>query len=43
MIHAPEEFKIEAQAIQCDSDEQWEIGEEFNHHLLTVINKFSYL
>ncbi|CAH0713965.1 unnamed protein product, partial [Brenthis ino] len=35
MIHAPEEFKIEAQAIQCDSDDQWEIGEEFNHHLLT--------
>lgn len=33
---APDEFKIEAQEIQCDSDSQWEIGEEFTNHLLTV-------
>ncbi|XP_034827944.1 glutamate receptor ionotropic, kainate 2-like [Maniola hyperantus] len=32
---APDEFKIEAQSIECGSDAQWEIGEEFNNHLLT--------
>ncbi|XP_072932697.1 glutamate receptor ionotropic, kainate 2-like isoform X2 [Epargyreus clarus] len=32
---APDEFKIEAQKIQCDTESQWELGEEFTNHLLT--------
>ncbi|KAL4716083.1 hypothetical protein ACJJTC_013860 [Scirpophaga incertulas] len=35
MESAPEEFKIEAQEIKCDSEDKWEIGEEFTNHLLT--------
>uniref|UniRef100_A0A2H1W6P8 SFRICE_012305 n=1 Tax=Spodoptera frugiperda TaxID=7108 RepID=A0A2H1W6P8_SPOFR len=33
--NSPEEFKIEAQEISCDSEDQWEVGEEFTNHLLT--------
>lgn len=33
---APEEFKMEAKAIQCGSDDKWEAGQEFINHLLTV-------
>jgi hypothetical protein len=33
---APEEFKVEAQELECNSDSQWEIGEEFINHMLTV-------
>ncbi|CAH2093715.1 unnamed protein product [Euphydryas editha] len=32
---APDEIKIEAQEIECESDTQWEMGEKFTNHLLT--------
>ncbi|XP_031766702.2 glutamate receptor ionotropic, kainate 2-like isoform X1 [Galleria mellonella] len=32
---APEDFTIEAKAIECGSEDIWEIGEEFTNHLLT--------
>lgn len=34
--NAPDDFKIEAQALECGSEDKWEIGEEFINHLLTV-------
>lgn len=33
---APEESKIEAKELNCDSEETWEVGEDFTNHLLTV-------
>lgn len=36
---APDEFEIEAKALECGSEDQWEIGEEFLNHILTVSNK----
>lgn len=36
---APEEFKLEAQEISCDSEDQWEVGEDFTNHLLTVTTR----
>ncbi|XP_041980069.1 glutamate receptor ionotropic, kainate 2-like [Aricia agestis] len=32
---APDEFKIEAPVIECNSDTKWEAGEDFINHLLT--------
>ncbi|XP_063622177.1 glutamate receptor ionotropic, kainate 2-like [Cydia splendana] len=32
---SPEEFKVEAQELECNSESQWEIGEEFINHILT--------
>ncbi|CAK1585391.1 unnamed protein product [Parnassius mnemosyne] len=32
---ASEGFTLESQELQCNSDSQWEIGEEFLNHLLT--------
>lgn len=36
---APEEYKIEAQSLECGGEITWEIGEEFTNHLLTVSKK----
>lgn len=33
---APEEIKLDAQEIECGSEDQWEVGEDFTNHLLTV-------
>ncbi|XP_053604449.1 glutamate receptor ionotropic, kainate 2-like isoform X2 [Plodia interpunctella] len=32
---APEEFKIEAKEIECGSEDQWEIGDDFLNHIMT--------
>lgn len=35
---APNEIEIEAKPIECGSEDQWEIGDEFLNHILTVSN-----